>query len=265
MNQQHQLLGTPFAQKASPFYVIPTEHDEFFLSYYGEDKDARNLPVSLHDPMVRFSKQLAPLPRYLKSNANIFGFSDQPLEFTSSAKVEHTRFALYNRIVHPTFMCFSTPVSPACWIEGEEFFINCNGRKFRIDGYLAIKKEVIKTEATVDTSHIELESDHQANSTYTSAILPTIPGSDEKNLHVGMLFRLHPAEHREMPDQPRPGGPPYPGPHPNLESRCERELVVSRDIDESTTESLPVTVTRYELPNLDTYDSCYEQIFGSPL
>ena len=141
---------------------------------------------------------------------------------------------------------------------------------------MAIKKEVIKTEATVDTSDIELESlpmRDQANSTYTSAILPTVPGSDEKNLHVGMLFRLHPAEHREMPDcQPRPGGPPDPfpllvGPHPNLvgvpehlESRRERELVANR-------ESLPVTVTpesRYELPNLDTYDSRYEQIFGSP-
>ena len=118
----------------------------------------------------------------------------------------------------------------------------------------------------------------QSTSIFTSVILPTVdlPGSDEKKLHVGTLFRLHPAEHRDIiPERQLPcrHGPPFPllaGPHTNLagvperlEGRDESKLAVNKDIDESETEAV-TRKSRYEIPNLDTYDSHYKRIFGSP-
>lgn len=215
VNKQYQLMGTTIIQQASPFYVIPTEQNhpcEFFVVYYGESKDARKQPRSLRDPVIKYSKQ-ASLPRYLSSNANMFGYSDQPLKLISSATAEATRFCLNEKIIASTLMCFSTAVSPESWIDGDEFFINCSRRILRIDGYLAIKRKLIPAERG------------QLDSIYASVILPTV-SSDMIN--KGMLFRLQPAEHREMQaiQESEPAGE---GSESTLDAEAETSFTVLQD------------------------------------
>ena len=72
-------------------------------------------------------------------------------------------------------MCLSTPVSLSDWIEGEQFYINCSRRAFKIDGYVAM---------------VKLASEDETQKKYKTVTLPSI--SDPSSSTKGMLFRLHP-------------------------------------------------------------------------
>ena len=145
VNQENQIRGTTQVQDASLFYVIPTEDGdhpfEFFIVYYAEDTTAKVMPKSLYDHMTRSFQQAVPLPQYITGEGNLFGYSSRPLELNSSVFVRQARFAIYSRIIHAAMMCLSSPVTSASWIEGEEFFVKCSRRRFRADGYLAMKRE----------------------------------------------------------------------------------------------------------------------------
>ena len=191
VNQENQIQGTTQVQDASLFYVIPTDDGnhpfEFFIICYGEDIAARCEPKSIHDPMSRSSQQAVPLPSYVSGEGNLFGYSSRPLELKSSVFERQARFAIHSRIVHAAMMCLTSPVASASWIEGEEFYVKCSRRRFRADGYLAMKREsrpASKRRRLTD-----------ADGTYKTVILPKVRMSASAN--TGLLFRLHPVEHKK--------------------------------------------------------------------
>ena len=70
-------------------------------------------------------------------------------------------------------MCLSTPVSLSDWIEGEQFFISCSHRAFKIDGYVAMSM---------------LDQEDEGQMAYKTVTLPSI--SDPSSSTQGMLFQL---------------------------------------------------------------------------
>ena len=189
VNQENQIRGTTQVQDASLFYVIPTDDGnhpfEFFIVYYGEDKAARCVPKSLPDSITRSSQQAVPLPHYVSGEGNLFGYSSRPLELKSSVFEQQARFAIHSRIVHAAMMCLSSPVTSASWIEGEEFYVKCSRRRFRADGYLAMKRE----------SHpSSRRRSADAGGTYKTVILPKVRTNASAN--TGLLFRLHHVMHK---------------------------------------------------------------------
>ena len=200
-------MGTAAVGNASLFYIIPTgdmhHPSDFLIAYYGKEECDRKLVTNVYDEFAALRKEVPQLPKYLASDSNIFGSSDGPLKLHSTVLVQQARFSLHSR-VQPSFpfmMCLSTPVSIGNWIEGEKFYINCSHRSFKIDGYIAMKREskpttntasVVTAPTTNDPSETkdsgmnQQESDH----TYRTVTVSTIKDPNS-NIDFGMLFRLH--------------------------------------------------------------------------
>ncbi len=137
----------------------------------------RSRLTNVNDPVVRSRTKKTNLPLYLTTNTGLFGQSEGPLQLKSTVLTNQARFCLHSR-VQSTFvcmMCLSTPVSLSDWIEGEQFYINCSRRAFKIDGYVAM---------------VKLASEDETQKKYKTVTLPSI--SDPSSSTKGMLFRLHP-------------------------------------------------------------------------
>ena len=52
------------------------------------------------------------------------------------AKEVNACFALHDRVFDGQY----EPVDTRSWLLGEEFYVNCSRRRFRWDGYVAVKK-----------------------------------------------------------------------------------------------------------------------------
>ena len=139
------------------------------IAYYGEDKDALMRPKGTLDPMSK-EEPLAPLPQYLDGSVSRLGYNVGPLEVKPNVAEENARFVIYNAV----FDVYA-PVDVKEWELGEQFFINCSRRKFRLDGYVAVSET--KTEGEYATSIIPSQQSHNSIDTW-------------------MLFRLMPVEHR---------------------------------------------------------------------
>ncbi len=174
------VYGTTSPEDASLFHIIPTGDSkypsEFFVVHW---QGNRSRLTNINDPVVRSRTKKTNLPLYLTTNTGLFGQSEGPLQLKSTVLTNQARFCLHSR-VQSTFvcmMCLSTPVSLSDWIEGEQFYINCSRRAFKIDGYVAM---------------VKLASDDETQKTYQykTVTLPSI--SDPSSSTKGMLFRLHP-------------------------------------------------------------------------
>ena len=139
------------------------------IHYYGEDEDALMRPRGTLDPMAKV-KNLAPLPLYLDGRASLFGYNEGPLEVKPNVTEENACFVLHNR-VH----CKYEPVDYNMWMLGDEFFISCSRRRFKLDGYLSVKKTKILD--------------------YITAIVPS--QEYHNGLNTWLLFRLMPVEYRK--------------------------------------------------------------------
>ena len=165
--------ATPDVEAASIFFLVSTDDEsypyEFMIRYYGEDEGVLTRPRGASDPKSR-DETLAPLPLYLNGTASIFGYNDGPLEMKPNVTEENARFVLHNR-VHSKY----EPVDFNSWMLGEKYFISCSRRRFKLDGYLSVKKT-----KTLD---------------YNTAIVPS------QEYHNGfdtwLLFRLMPVEYRK--------------------------------------------------------------------
>ena len=168
-SEEHtHVMGTECQDDASLFFIVPTEDlfhpSEFFITYY------ENREFDVTDPFMKLQIKKSKQPHYLASDSNVFGSSDGPLHLRSTVLVQQARFTLHSRVQPSTFMmCRSTPVTVSNWIEGEKFYINCSQRSFKIDGYIAIKKET--------------------DSSYKTVTVPTMK-DPRKNTDFGMLFCL---------------------------------------------------------------------------
>ena len=138
------------------------------ISYYGEDKDVLMKPKGTLDPMSKI-EPLADLPRYLDGPVSLFGYNYGPLEVKPNVKEENASFVLHNRVFQEY-----QPEAVNSWELGEEFYINCSRRRFRWNGYLAVKK------VNVDD--------------FITAIVPSQDKHDGVNTFL--LFRLMPIEYK---------------------------------------------------------------------
>ncbi len=178
--KDNSVYGTTSPEEASLFHIIPTGDSkypsEFFIVHW---QGNRSRLTNVTDPLVRSRAKMTNLPLYLTTNTGIFGQSEGPLQLKSTVLTNQARFCLHSR-VQSTFacmMCLSTPVSLSDWIEGEQFYINCSRRAFKIDGYIAMMK-------------LASEGEVQKTYQYKTVTLPSI--SDPSSSAKGMLFRLHP-------------------------------------------------------------------------
>ncbi len=175
------VYGTTEISEASQFHVIPTKDskhpNEFFIVHW---RGNRTMLTNVNDPIVQLHGKKCHLPLYLTTDTNILGKSEGPLQLKSTILTNQARFCLHSR-VQSTFafmMCLSHPISLSDWIEGEQFYINCSRRAFKIDGYIAM---------------VQLKDSNDAYKFKTATVPSTSDPSSSKN---GMLFQLQPLPHK---------------------------------------------------------------------
>lgn len=166
--------ATPNRVLASAFFVIMSDERvyDFHLIYLRACNTAAQRRRSV---TVLFSDSLdavRPLHYYLTTPLSILGWNTHPLQMTLNPKRTDTLFHLHSRLKSRD----PPPEGLGPWVEGREaFFINCYGRRFARDGYLAIKKEGPAMEQGEESS-------------YTPLCVPSRKYSDD----YYMIFRLVP-------------------------------------------------------------------------
>ena len=142
------VLGTTSRKDASLFYVIPTNDpkhpSEFFITYWGREEGDRKRLMNLNDPLVKLRMDNSNLPLFLSTDGNVFGMSEGPLQLKKVVVIQQARFCLHNRVqsMFACMLCLTTPVDLSGWIDlGEQFYIKCSRRPFKIDGYIAMCKQ----------------------------------------------------------------------------------------------------------------------------
>ncbi len=183
VSKNNCVYGTKEISEASQFHVIPTgdpKHpNEFFIVHW---RGNRHRLTNVNDPIVQSRGKKTNLPFYLTTNTNVFGESEGPLRLKSTFLTNQARFCLHSRgqATFAFMMCLSHPVSLSDWIEGEQFYINCSRRAFKIDGYISIVQE---KETEVQKKKTEKMYE------FKTATSPSI--SDPSSKTNGMLFQLH--------------------------------------------------------------------------
>ena len=133
-----KVIATPNVESASIFFLSSTDDkdipQEFMISYYGEDKNVLMKPKGALDQLSK-EESLAPLPCYLDGPVSIFGYNSGPLQLKPNVKEENARYVLHNRVFEGYH-----PATVKSWEQGEEFYINCSRRRYRWQGYVAVKK-----------------------------------------------------------------------------------------------------------------------------
>ena len=180
-----QLAATDDSDDASLFYIISTEDSchpsEFLIAYFEEPTEE-----------VTSSRKLQPAPRlplYLSTDTNVFGKCNEPLCFKSTVEKKNARFSLHSRVQSSLsfMMCTSASVSVDSWITGEQLYIMCTHRSFKMNGYIAIESGVDCSIETEDTTADE-EPVHRVSYRVTTVAL----ASGKDPAQFGMLFRLRP-------------------------------------------------------------------------
>ena len=177
--EHNHILGTKTSERASQFYIIPTEDPfhpaDFMIAFYRGKKETQT-----DSPLSRVKKKWVykktSLPLYVSVKSDFFGSSDGPLTLKDTIEIKHARFCLHSRVQASflSMMCRSTPVSWKTWLEGEQFYINCSHRSFKVNGYIAMRKES------------QREDSEHAYRTFTMPFMK----DPEDCRGVGMLFRL---------------------------------------------------------------------------
>ena len=166
--------ATPNRLMASAFFVIMSDERvyDFHIIYLRACNTAAQRRRSV---TVLFSDTLdavRPLHYYLTTPLSILGWNTHPLQMTLNPKRTDTLFHLHSRLKSRD----PPPEGLGPWVEGREaFFINCYGRRFARDGYLAIRKE-----RTV--------SEDEEGTGYTPLCVPSRKYSED----YYMIFRLVP-------------------------------------------------------------------------
>ena len=163
---------------ASSFYIIPNDDGvhpyEFRIGWAGDDpmkRLKRTRSILLPDT----PGHLEPLFRYLDARVGISGSNPGPLYLKSELHNKHSRLTLHNRVIGDN----KAPTDTRVWSAGnEEFFINCSRRRFKKDGFIAVKRVSVRT------------GSRQTEERYVTVCLPNEGYHNEQN--VWMLFRLFP-------------------------------------------------------------------------
>lgn len=182
---EHQVIGTNCKENASLFFISPTDDlhhpSEFCIKHYKQQE------FDDTDPFMKIQVKTSQQPQYVASNSNLLGFSSRPLDMKSTLLTQKARFSLHSRVQRSftCMMCMSTPVSLNDWIEGEELYIKCCQRSFKVDGYVAMKERNSSNTSSSDTNCKEkAQTDTYMTRTVASMKDPT------KTEDRGMLFQL---------------------------------------------------------------------------
>lgn len=171
--------ATTDPRAASCFYIIPNDDGvhpyEFRIGWTGDKHGhLKRTPSALRPDTPG---HLEPLFRYLDARVSITGNNSGPLYLKSELYNTHSRLTLHNRVIGDN----KAPTDTRVWSYGnEEFFINCARRKFKKDGFIAVKRISVRTSA------------RRVEERYVTMCLPSEKYHDEQN--VWMLFRLFPPE-----------------------------------------------------------------------
>ena len=129
------LTATVQERKASEFYVIQSNDKiyDFHIIYlrHGNKRSKRTILMFSKDKDTSI-----PIPHYLSTPLTMLGRNDGPLTLELNPKNSDTLFHLHSRLMFRN--CPSESIGP--WVQGREaYFLNCYGRKYAKDGYLAIR------------------------------------------------------------------------------------------------------------------------------
>ena len=129
------LTATIHERQASEFYVIQSKDKiyDFHILYL------RNGTAPRKRTILMFTKEKdtsVPIPHYLTTPLTMFGRNNGPLCMELNPKQTDTLFHLHSRLQFRN----NPPESIGPWVQGREaYFLNCYGRKYAKDGYLAIR------------------------------------------------------------------------------------------------------------------------------
>ena len=168
---EFEILGTKEIKEASPFCVVTTASSvhklEFYIQYY------------------HFG-----LRYYVLCNGDLFGNNDGPLTAARDNVYNDAHYVLHSQERHrkislgtlrfpfTTMPCTYDPSPVDEWL-GDEFYINCSRRRFKVNGYLAMER--YKSNSS---------NDAQATQTYGYKLVSVgVPESVEKE-RVCALFSL---------------------------------------------------------------------------
>ena len=172
--------ATTISAAASLFYVIPNDDGthpyEFRIGWAGDNvaKGLRRNRSVLH---ADTPGHLEPLFRYLDAYVGLTGSNPGPLHLKSELHNQHSRLTLHNRVIGDN----KAPTDTRVWGSGnEEFFINCARRRFKRDGFIAVKRISVRSRRG------------QMEESFMTMCLPHEKYHDERN--IWMLFRLFPAQ-----------------------------------------------------------------------
>ena len=169
--ETHAVKATAEVTKATHFQIIPSDdkYNEFYIAYHEEKgKVLRKRRYSI----FHSSDSGSTAALYLDAPVSVRGRNNGPLYMSDTVSDESSRFVLHSRIIHNKV----SPVSISTWTNGTEmFYLNCSRRKFRIDGYLAIKR---------------VRQRGNDEDTYITACMSSRKYHDSSNVH--MLFQLIP-------------------------------------------------------------------------
>lgn len=134
------LQATNRKSLATPFIVVCPDGKpyDFHIMYINASDNGRK--KSLHTLFSSRHEGQRSLSHYLTNNLNLLGYSRGPLRLEVNPRIGDTLFSLHSRLrtSHPA------PEDLGPWISGREaFFLNCHGRRFGRNGYLAVHKEVL--------------------------------------------------------------------------------------------------------------------------
>ena len=185
MNSDEEIYSigaTTDLNQASLFYILPDDDGkhvyEFRIGWKitsNRERLIKRTKSILHPDTV---SDLEPLCRYLDAKVNITGRNPGPLQLKSGVDDSHCRLTLHSRLIGKS----KAPIDIKVWASGkEEFFINCVRRRFKVEGYIAVKRALEGRE----------RSGRQTEERYTTACLPKETCHNERD--TWMLFRLLPA------------------------------------------------------------------------
>ena len=175
-HQIYSLSATTDLKQASLFYILPDDDGKHVYEFRvgwkitnSREKLLKRTKSILHPDKV---SDLEPLCRYLDAKVNIAGRNPGPLELKSGVQNSHCRLTLHNCLIGGN----KAPIDIKVWASGkEEFFINCARRRFKVDGYIAVKRAMERGEERYTTVCVPKETCHNEYDTW-------------------MLFRLLPAQ-----------------------------------------------------------------------
>ena len=178
VNDDYTVRATRNPQNASLFFIVPSDNkhpNEFHITYMGDNWRLLKKRVSTLTPASQ--RPIQAIPRYLNASVSVFGTNPGPLQLRNYVS-SSSQLLLFGRVSNE-----KGPVSPQRWLQGRDmFFINCARRRFKKDGYIAMRKRQRCGRVEWITSCVPRREDHNEFSIF-------------------MLFHLLPASVRNRTDK----------------------------------------------------------------